>query len=104
MLLAEEFAAVPAAKEALARLFPDADIDAMVEEQPLLLVEDIELAVSELKRCANILKRCARKPAHKYSRAQSAHHIELQKTEPRSVVITLHCYCDTPLEHDRLRV
>lgn len=50
LLLAEQFADVPAAKEALLRLFPDADIDAMVEQQPLLLVEDIELAVSELKR------------------------------------------------------
>lgn len=52
MLLAEEFASVPVAKAALSRLFPDSDIDRMVEEQPLLLVEDIELALSEMKRCA----------------------------------------------------
>lgn len=52
VLLAEEFAAVSVAKAALARLFPDSDIDRMVEEQPLLLAEDIELALSEMKRCA----------------------------------------------------
>ena len=50
MLLAEEFEGVPVAKAALSRLFPDSDIDRMVEEQPLLLVEDIELALSEIKR------------------------------------------------------
>jgi hypothetical protein len=52
LLLAEEFKAAEAAKVALMRLFPDADVDLMVEQQPLLLIEDIEIALAELTRCA----------------------------------------------------
>jgi len=33
------------------RLFPETDVDLMVEQQPLLLVEDIEAALAELNRC-----------------------------------------------------
>ena len=49
-MLAEEFKAAEAAKAALIRLFPEADVDLMVEQQPLLLVEDIEAALAELNR------------------------------------------------------
>ena len=51
LLLAEEFMAAESAKAALLRLFPEADVDLMVEQQPLLLVEDIEAALAELNRC-----------------------------------------------------
>ena len=51
LLLQEEFQAAPAARAELQRLFPEADVDRMVEGQPLLLVEDVGEAISELQRC-----------------------------------------------------
>ena len=50
LLLADEFKAAEGAKLALLELFPDADVDMMVEQQPLLLIEDIEVALAELTR------------------------------------------------------
>ncbi len=50
LLLSEQFQQIPAAKQALSSIFPDADVDAMVEAQPLLLIEDVEEAIGELRR------------------------------------------------------
>lgn len=50
LLLEEEFATVSAAKAGLQRIFPETNLDAMVEELPLLLIEDIDEAMDELQR------------------------------------------------------
>lgn len=41
---------MPAARDELAQLFPQTDIDAMVQEQPLLLTEDVASCIEELRR------------------------------------------------------
>ena len=50
LLLKEEFAGVPAAKAQLEELFPEKAIDSIVEEQPLLLIENVGQAIEELRR------------------------------------------------------
>lgn len=42
---------VTSAKTELYRMFPGEDVDAMVQAQPLLLIEDVADAISELQRC-----------------------------------------------------
>lgn len=43
---------MPAALAKLEAAFPDSDVGGMVSAQPLLLVEDIEVVIEELRRCA----------------------------------------------------
>lgn len=50
LLLDIEFDHIKKAAEKLDRVFPDTDIGHMVEQQPLLLVEDIDVAITELQR------------------------------------------------------
>jgi hypothetical protein len=50
LLLDEEFAAIPAAVTRLREVFPNADICSMVETQPLMLVEDVDEILAQLKR------------------------------------------------------
>lgn len=50
LLLQGVFEHVPAARDQLGQLFPQTDIDAMVQEQPLLLTEDVACCIAELQR------------------------------------------------------
>ena len=52
LLLDGEFQRLPAALEKLEAAFPDSDVGGMVAAQPLLLVEDIEVVIEELRRRA----------------------------------------------------
>lgn len=52
LLRDEEFNGVPAAIDRLQELFPDADIGRMVEYQPLMLVEDLNNVMEQLRRYA----------------------------------------------------
>ena len=52
LLLDGEFQRLPAALEKLEAAFPNSDVGGMVAAQPLLLVEDIEVVIEELRRRA----------------------------------------------------
>ena len=52
LLLDSEFERLPAALAKLAAAFPASDVGKMVAAQPLLLVEDIDIIIDELRRCA----------------------------------------------------
>lgn len=47
----EEFVSVPTAKAELCRIFPGEDVDAIVEVQPWMLIENINHAISDFQRC-----------------------------------------------------
>ena len=51
LLLDGEFERLPAALAKLAAAFPASDVGKMVAAQPLLLVEDIDIIIDELRRC-----------------------------------------------------
>lgn len=51
LLLGQEFSAIATAHAKLHEMFPEGGVDRMVEQQPLLLVEDVDAIVGEIERC-----------------------------------------------------
>ena len=50
LLLDREFGHVELAASKLHQIFPEADVGLLVEQQPLLLVEDVDECIEDLRR------------------------------------------------------
>ena len=55
LLLEEEFTGAQIAATKLSQLFPETDLGLLVEKAPLLIVEDVDEIVAELRRSSSLL-------------------------------------------------
>ena len=63
LLTSQEFALIPAAVSQLRQLYSPADVERMVQQQPVLIVEDVHALLAELQRyCLGMTSRAPRRP------------------------------------------